>query len=167
MLQKTPGNYRDKGGVAMFDGMKSMRDMRQNRFARGIFMAGIAITTIASAADASAVPFYYASASAVEPQIATLIVGANQNIGQAIVSPDRKFVTLDMDPRLLGNASIQSFTYQHGGAGFVGSTPGPARSGSDFRDSLTPSIALTPAEIAPTISVLDTPGMVLIAPLER
>jgi len=147
----------------MFDGMKSMDDMRHRHLACGILVGAMVMTASVCAADAPAVPFYYASASAVEPQIATLVVGANQNIGQAVVSPDRKFVTLDMDTSLLGNASIRSFTYQRGGAGFVGSVTGPTRSGSGF----TPSIAATPDEIAPAVSILDKPGMVLIAPLER
>jgi hypothetical protein len=137
---------------------------------------------------ASPTPFYYASATSYDAQCKTLIVGANQSLGQAIVSSDHKYVTLDMDAGLLGSAGVRNFSYQRGGRGFVGS--GTQDTGIGSIDSagkpagytgegntgventgegagLTPSIKTSPDEIAPELSVLDKPGMILIAPLER
>ncbi|MGD0769412.1 MAG: hypothetical protein ABSB42_14610 [Tepidisphaeraceae bacterium] len=112
-------------------------------------------------------PFYYATATPMERQIASLPVGVNEDVGQAVVSQDRKYVTLNVDPSLLGSASIRTFKYQKGGLGFVGSgtPPSPARPAAG--NGLTPSIAASPGEIAPPLSILDKPGMILIAPLER
>jgi len=118
------------------------------------------------AADAPSTPFYYASSTPFDRQISTLIVGANSSIGQAVVSQDRKYVTLNMDPSLLGNARIGRFKYQKGGLGFVGSSGTPAAPVAGG-NTLTPSIVVSPSDIAPQVSLLDTPGMVLIEPLER
>jgi len=121
---------------------------------------------VIAAADSPGVPFYYASATAADRQIATLVVGVNSNVGQAVVSRDRKHVTLNVDPSLLGSGDVRGFTYQKGGQGFVGSgTPSPARPAAG--NGLTPSIAASPSEIAPPVSILDKPGMILIATLER
>ena len=118
------------------------------------------------AGDAPGVPFYYASATVVEPQISMLVVGVNDSVGQAVVSRDKKYVTMSVDPSLLGSVGIRNFTYQKSGLGFVGSVPpSPARPAAG--NGLTPSIAASPSQIAPPISILDMPGMVLIAPLER
>jgi hypothetical protein len=118
----------------------------------------------AAAQDVSPVPFYYASATPMDAQTTTLIVGANQDVGQSIVSQDRRYVTLD--PSLLGSARIRGFTYQKGGKGFVGSE---ASLGilSPVGNGLTPTIKSSPSEIGPSDSVLDRAGMVFIAPLER
>ena len=95
-----------------------------------------------------------------------LVVGVNESVGQAIVSQDRKHLTLNVDPGLLGSGEIRGFTYQKGGLGFVGSpAPSPARPAAG--NGLTPSIAASPSELAPPVSILDKPGMILIAPLER
>jgi len=126
----------------------------------------VLVALLAVAADSPGVPFYYAGATAVDRQIRMLVVGVNEDVGQAIVSQDRKHLTLNVDPSLLGSAEIRGFKYQRGGLGFVGSpTPSPARPAAG--NGLTPSIAASPAEIAPPVSILDKPGMILIAPLER
>jgi|HubBroStandDraft_6_1064221.scaffolds.fasta_scaffold418283_2 hypothetical protein len=174
MLRKTAGNYRDVGGVAMIDEMKPTAKTRRMRrkgddFVCSFFFASVVLIWISPfasrAADAPVTPFYYASATAVEQQVVTLVVGVNENVGQAVVSGDRKYVTMNMDASLMGDARIRSFTYQRGGRGFVGSVvmQAPVVGG----DGLTPSIAASAGEISPEVSVLDKPGMVLIAPLER
>jgi hypothetical protein len=160
MLRRTAENYRDVGEVAMIDAVIS----RLTLGFLGVCLGAVGISAVAFA-DAPVTPFYYASATAVEPQIATLVVGVNENVGQAVVSGDRKYVTMDMDASLMGNAGIRSFTYQRGGLGFVGSVAPQAISTGG--NSLTPSIAASAWDIAPAISALDKPGMVLIAPLER
>jgi hypothetical protein len=119
----------------------------------------------AIADDSAPVPFYYAVGTIVEPQITTLVVGVNENIGQAVRSNDQKYVSLGVDTSLLGSAGVQRFRYQRGGLGFVGSqvqnVTGSAGNG------MTPSIAAMPSQIAPAVSVLDQRGMVLVTPLER
>ncbi len=161
----------------MIDAMKSTMKMRRGRrkgdgyvfsfLFVAFVLAGLfwVFPVTLRAGDAPVTPFYYASATVVEPQIATLVIGVNENVGQAVVSGDRKYVTMNMDASLMGNAGIRSFTYQRGGLGFVGSAAMPAQPAG--RNSLTPSIAASAGEIAPVISALDKPGMVLIAPLER
>jgi hypothetical protein len=118
----------------------------------------------AIAADMPPTLFYYAVGTDLEPQIATLVVGVNENVGQAIVSGDRKYVSLGVDANQLGSGGIHQFKYQHGGLGFVGSAVVQPNVPAN---NLMPSIAALPSEIAPTISILDKPGMALIAPLER
>jgi hypothetical protein len=123
------------------------------------------LTTLAMGQPAGSVPFYYGVGTAYTPQIATLVVGVNQDVGQAVVSGDRKYLALNIDASLLGSGGIHQFKYQKTQQGFVGAAPvpqrAPARAGS-----LTPTIAASPDEIAPPVSILDKPGMVLIAPLE-
>jgi len=119
-----------------------------------------------AAADSPGVPFYYAIATAADRQIRTLVVGVNSNVGEAVVSQNRKHVTLNVDPSLLGSGEIRDFTYQKTRLGFVGS-PAPSPVQPAVGNGLTPSIAASPSEIAPPLSILDKPGMVLIAPLER
>ena len=119
-----------------------------------------------SLADVGNVPFYYASGTVFDQQVYTIIVGVNDVIGQAVVSQDRRHVTLNMDANAYSSPGVQKFSYQKGGMGFVGigGTPvaPPAAAGK-----LTPTIAASPSEIAPAVSVLDKPGMVLVAPLQR
>ena len=143
----------------------------RSRPSRNFFLAVLALLVAwlwptSTAADSSAVPFYYASATPLDRQVATLVVGVNENVGQAITSRGRKQMTLNINPSLLDSASIRSFTYQKGRLGFVGSaapSPAPPAVGN----GLTPTIAAMPSQIAPALSVLDKPGMIFIAPVER
>jgi hypothetical protein len=142
-----------------------LRCFAPSRLILTILVALLAAPAIASA-DSPGVPFYYAIATAADLQIRTLVVGVNSNVGEAVVSRDRKHVTLNVDPSLLGSGEIRDFTYQKGRLGFVGS-PAPSPIQPAVGNGLTPSIAASPSQIAPPLSVLDKPGMVLIAPLER
>jgi hypothetical protein len=126
----------------------------------------LVLFAVARAQNVSVAPFYYASGTAYDAQDKTLIVGANQSLGQAVVSGDRKHVTLDLDTGLLGSAGVQGFTYQRAGRGFVGSASA-APAASPGGGGLMPTIKTSPSDIEPDLSVLDKPGMVLIAPLER
>jgi hypothetical protein len=129
----------------------------------------------ASFAQAQAVPFYYGTPTIVEPEIAYVTTGSDITVQRAVVSSDRKYVTLDISAENSNLLGFHTFSFQSG-LGFVGSTAavkgltagqngltssltGPAR------NSLTPSIAATPIEIAPTPTLLEKPGMTLIAPL--
>jgi hypothetical protein len=121
----------------------------------------------AIADDSAPVPFYYAVGTIVEPQITTLVVGVNENVGQAVRSNDQKYVSLGVDTSLMGSAGVQRFRYQRGGLGFVGSAPPAQNVPGSAGNGMTPSIAAMPSQIAPPVSVLDKRGMVLVTPLER
>jgi len=121
----------------------------------------------AAADDSLPVPFYYAAGTIVEPQITTLVVGVNENIGQAVRSNDRKYATIDVDTSLLGSAGVQRFQYQKGGLGFVGSAAPAQNVPASAGNGMTPSIAAMPSQIAPPVSILDKRGMVLVTALER
>jgi hypothetical protein len=131
-----------------------------------VCLSALSASAVAAAPDAPT-PFYYASSTIFDKQAATLLIGVNDSIGQAVVSQDRKSVTLNMDPSLLGNAGIRQFNYQRGGLGFVGSAKPAVGAAAGAANPATPSIAMSPAQIAPAVSPLDKPGMVLIEPLER
>jgi hypothetical protein len=126
----------------------------------------------AGAADTTATPFFYASSTIFDRQISTIIVGVNDVVGQSVVSGDRKHVTLNMGTDLLSTPGVRTFTYQKSTMGFVGSGGGvgaapPIAGAPAQRGALTPSIAASPSEIAPQVSILDKPGMVLVTPLTR
>jgi hypothetical protein len=121
----------------------------------------------AVADDSSPVPFYYSAGTIVEPQIRTLIVGASESVGHAVRSDDRKYVSLNIDTSLLGSGGVRQFQYQKGGLGFVGSAASSHNMPASAGNGMTPTIAASPSEIAPPVSVLDKLGMVLVTPLER
>jgi hypothetical protein len=153
---------------------KGRRRLRGNAIVVAFSLAaGIALVAASrrSLADAVGVPFYYASSTVYDRQVSTILIGVNDNVGQAIVSGDRRHVTLNMDTNLFNAPGIRTFTYQKSSLGFVGSggsAPAPAIAGAPAqRGQFTPSIAASPSEIAPQVSILDKPGMVLIAPLTR
>jgi hypothetical protein len=119
-----------------------------------------------SIADVGNVPFFYASGTVFDRQVNTIIIGVNDVIGQAVVSGDRRHVTLNMDTNMYSSPGVQKFAYQKGGMGFVGSGGTPSAPPA-AANKLTPTIAALPSEIAPAVSVLDKPGMVLVAPLQK
>ena len=82
----------------------------------------------------------------------TLVVGVNDNVGQAVRSSgDRKYVSLDVDTSLLGSAGIRQFHLSEGWIGICGKRG--AADGRRAGNGLTPSIAASPGEIAPAVSV--------------
>jgi len=127
----------------------------------------MAFAARAVADDSSSVPFYYAAGTTLDLQISTLVVGVNENAGQAVRSNDRKYVSLNVDTSLLGSAAVRGFQYQKGGLGFVGSAAGLRNMPASAGNGMTPTIAALPSQIAPPVSILDKLGMVLIMPIER
>jgi hypothetical protein len=139
-------------------------------------IAATIVLTFVPLARGQAVPFYYAAATLAEPEISVATSGSDLEVQRAVVSHDHKYVTLDLGTSNSSLLGFRTFSFQTGGLGFVGSstavaglTPAPNQLSSGLsppaRKSLTPSIAASPNEIAPTLSVLDKPGMTLIAPL--
>jgi hypothetical protein len=141
-------------------------------------LAGLAIFTVCRRGSAQATPFYYQETVAVDPQISVLAVGVNEQVQQAVVSSDRKHVHLDINTTSAIPLGLQTFTYQTGGLGFVGSaaavkgvTPAANQSVVDGssasqRNPLLPSIARSPSELLSSQPTeLDKTGMTLIARL--
>lgn len=143
-----------------------------NRATKGMIVAGLLCCT--ARADSSGVPFYYANPTVLEPQVASLAIPQNENVGGGMVSRDRKYVTMDVDPQLLSVASINSFTFQKTAYGFVGSASAAkalsgrgavASSAVAGRNSFTPTIAASAGEVAPPDRLLETRGMTRVAGL--
>src|ERR1700733_5136342 len=107
----------------------------------GVFAAGVYAQTA---------PFVYPGATVAEPQISYVAGGAEEEVQNAVVSQDRKYVTLDINPQMSSVQGFVAFSYQTA-SGFVGSTP------------ITGPNAPTSAMAAKTF--LDRPGMTLVAPL--
>jgi len=139
----------------------------------------IAIATILalfpSLARAQAAPFYYATPTVAEPEISYVTTGSDITVQHAVVSHDRKYITLDIGASNSNLLGFHIFTFENG-LGFVGSpaavkglTASQNRLTSGLtppaRNSLMPSIAASATEIAPIPTLLDKPGMTLIAPL--
>jgi hypothetical protein len=91
-------------------------------------------------------PFFTTGAVAAQPQIGFAVTGEDLQVQSAIVSPDRKYVTLDLNPTFSTIQGFQTFTYQTS-SGFVGSAPNTG----------------TPAPAPATF--LDRPGMTRVAEL--
>ncbi len=168
------GSGNPKSETRMTNQIRNQNDERSRHSGFGhsglILVSGFGLLVLfadARAQSVSPTPFYYASGTPYDAQDKTLIVGANQSLGQAVVSGDRKRVTLDLDTGLLGSAGVAGFTYQRGGRGFVGSAAAAPAASPGAGNGLMPTIKTSPSDIEPDLSVLDKPGMVLIAPLGR
>jgi hypothetical protein len=121
------------------------------------------------------VPFFFSAGTSVETQIGITSSGDSASIPQAVVSHDRKYVTMDMNPQMNTLVGIKPFVAQSAGSGFVGSAaavrsaappPESAFGGGPQRNSLMPSIGVLPSDVAlAKITILDQPGMTRIAGL--
>jgi len=145
------------------------------RSVKFLFITAISLTFASSASLGQNVPFYYGTPTIAEPEIFYATSGSDLTVEHAVVSHDHKYVTLDISPQNSNLLGFHTFTFQNG-LGFVGSasavkglTASKSRLTSGLappaRNSLTPTIAASPTEIAPTPTVLEKPGMTLIAPL--
>jgi len=56
-------------------------------------------------------PFFSAAATAFEPTVGVVQSGVVEDV-QAVVSPDRKYVTLNMQPQNTNLLALRSFTFQ-------------------------------------------------------
>jgi hypothetical protein len=121
-------------------------------------------------------PFFNGGAVASDPIISVATDGVSLNVQRAVVSQDRKYVTLDMAPQTTSLGGFRNFTFQRAGLGFVGSPAAQAavhaQRSTVFAPSpkpatLTPSIATTPGAVGQTNaiapSVLDKVGLTCIS----
>ena len=90
------------------------------------------------------VPFFFPGQTAFEPEIGIVQSGAVQDV-QAVVSADRKYVTLNMQVQNSQLLALRSFTFQNGPAlGVVGLPPSPAaQNGSTNRNGQNANAAVT------------------------
>src|SRR5947209_20258101 len=94
---------------------------------RSLSFTAAAILVLGSASSATAqVPFFTPGATAFSPQVSILNTGALNDV-QATVTPDRRYVTLDMRPANSQLLALREFTFQIpgtvqvvAGVGFVG-----------------------------------------------
>ena len=93
------------------------------------WVGGIAAGLICSAAGAQVVPpFFSPGVASFEPQIGIVQSGVVQDV-QAVVSPDRKYVTLNMQVQNTNLLALHDFTFQTAGTaplGVVGIPPAAA-----------------------------------------
>ncbi len=144
-----------------------------------LLIGAIATMWPSRSAYSQATPFFGSGQTTSQAQISTVTDGSNLTISRAVVSHDRKYVTLDISPQMDNFLGFNTFSFQTAGMGFVGSSTaiqGMNRAiaqsrapslGSQSNQNNSPLVAQTPTDVAamkPT--VLDVPGMNLIAPLQ-
>lgn len=89
-------------------------------------MAVIVMTGLASTARGQRVPFFSPGATSFEPEVGIVNTGVVQDV-QAVVSADRKYVTLNMRAQNSSLLALREFTFQNGPAlGTVGLGPAAA-----------------------------------------
>lgn len=112
--------------------------------ARGLF-AVAAVLSFAGLTQAQVVPpFFFPGQTAFEPEIGIVQSGVVQDV-QAVVSADRKYVTLNMQVQNAQLLALRPFTFQNGPAlGVVGLPPSPAaQNGVRTSRGPSPSAAVT------------------------
>jgi hypothetical protein len=120
------------------------------------FIPFMLVAVFAAGVFAQTAPFVYPGATVAEPQISYVGSGAQDAVGGAVVSQDRKYVTLDINPQFSTVQRFVNFSYQTA-SGFVGSTPIGGVGAGTAANGLT-------ATTAPK-TFLDRPGMTLVSPL--
>src|SRR5437764_9210791 len=78
-----------------------------------IILAALLLASVAGVAAAQRVPFFFPGATAFEPQISVVQSGALNDV-QAVVSADRKYVTLNMRATNSTLLALRDFTFQNG-----------------------------------------------------
>jgi hypothetical protein len=121
------------------------------------------------------VPFFNRGAALFDPEISVLTTGVVNDV-QATVSPDRKYVTLNMRPANAELVALRQFAFQVGAAalpqGFAGDVApvvvpghgGAAKAGNaiDPPGVKAPSDVRVPTSDPGTSSILQREGMTLI-----
>ena len=142
--------------------------------------AVIVISLLAPVAKAQVAPPFFnpAGVAAFSPEVDVVMSGVIQDV-QAVVSADRKYVTLNMRPSNSNLIALRDFTFQNGaGLGFVGSSGpngggnagnnvanGNAGAGAGNVNNIAAgqkaqaAPAPAPAPVPAKPSVLDRPGM--------
>lgn len=113
-------------------------------------LVALAILLLCTASvHAQARPFFNGGATAFDPEISVVNSGAILD-AQAVVSPDRKYVTLNMRPTNASLLALRAFTFQNGNQGnpgFVGL--GPIVNPADAGPAGAPHGSATPPAAPP------------------
>ena len=119
------------------------------------YLALTGVIAVGTVARAQVVPpFFSGGATSFEPEIGIVQSGVVQDV-QAVVSPDRKYVTLNMQVQNTNLLALRDFTFQSSGSagrlGVVGipstavaatgGRPGPGGSGSSQAPSVPSAVA--------------------------
>ena len=148
-----------------------------NRLACGIVI--VAVGSVATAARGQ-VPFFFPGTTSFEPQIGIVESGVGQDV-QAVVSADRKYVTLNMRVTNSQLLALRSFTFLNGAGaaqnnpplGIVGLPPtnpapprkGGAKAGAAAATASASPVLTSPSEIKRAVNraILERQGMYRIA----
>jgi hypothetical protein len=122
---------------------------------------------LAAAASAQVVPFFTGVGTAFDPQIGIVNTGVVQDV-QAVVSYDRKYVTLNMQPQNATLLALREFTFQQGAPLGVVGLPGPvapAVQGARPQPKTWQPLETSPSEIKRQANswVLERQGMFRVA----
>jgi hypothetical protein len=114
-------------------------------------LAWIGITAVCASAGAQVVPpFFSGGTASFEPEIGIVQSGVVQDV-QAVVSPDRKYVTLNMQVQNTNLLALRDFTFQTSGTGAplgVVGIPVAAASTGGGQSSARSSPSVAPSAIA-------------------
>jgi len=140
--------------------------------ARGLFFVAAALSFACLTQAQVVPPFFFPGQTAFEPEIGIVQSGVVQDV-QAVVSADRKYVTLNMQVQNTQLLALRPFTFQNGPAlGVVGLPPSPAgQNGARNPSGPNPTAAVTdPTSASPDAIkrradswVLERQGMFRIA----
>ncbi len=100
-----------------------------------------AVTGLAASAAMAQVPFYYAGATAFDPQISVVNSGVILD-AQATVSPDLKYVTITARPSNTSLLALQQFTFQSNAFAAQRNNPAVAAPGVMRLKAMQPGIYL-------------------------
>lgn len=114
-------------------------------------LAWMGVVLVCGAAGAQVVPpFFSGGAVSFEPEIGIVQSGVVQDV-QAVVSPDRKYVTLNMQVQNTNLLALREFTFQTSGAGaplgIVG-IPAAGASGGGGQSSARSGSSGSPSAVA-------------------
>lgn len=114
-------------------------------------LAWVGVVAVCGAAGAQVVPpFFSGGAASFEPEIGIVQSGVVQDV-QAVVSPDRKYVTLNMRVQNTNLLALRDFTFQTSGTGAplgVVGIPAAAASTGGGRSSARSSPSAAPSAVA-------------------
>ena len=117
------------------------------------------------------VPFFGGGAAAFDPEVSVVNSGAVLD-AQAVVSHDRKYVTINARPTNTALLALRQFPIGSPPSGFVGGVPpvAPAvNTTPDDKGGIMPTVQTSPAGIANAAQppIVQQRGMTLLKPLDR
>lgn len=133
--------------------------------------AVLASACAATSARGQAVPFFFPGATAFTPEVSIVNTGIVHDV-QAVVSADRKYVTLNMRPANSSLLALREFQFQQPQAalGFVGDPRPAVPVAADANDAAS-AVPTSPSAILnatrASASLLQRTGMIRVGSLPR